>query len=131
MIIKEMNKTSLVFTFFLVAIGVGLLMKYKLAIPMPSSKESFMQQEIGKPLNSGGMGPYDESSLVSGWQPSEPLPVSTSPANSHEDPNKLMSLVGNKTSPDCCPSAFNTDTGCVCLTDSDRSLFASRGGNKA
>lgn len=131
MIIKEMNKTNLVFAFFVAAVIAGLFMKYKLAIPMPSSKENFMQQEVGKPLNAGGMGPYDEGSVVSGWTASEPLPVSTSPANSHQDPNKLMSLVGNKTSPDCCPSAFNTDTGCICLTDSDRSLFASRGGNKA
>jgi hypothetical protein len=42
-----------------------------------------------------------------------------------------MSLVGNTVSSDCCPSTFNTDTGCVCLTEADRRLFASRGGNKA
>jgi hypothetical protein len=33
-----------------------------------------------------------------------------------EDPNKLMLMVGNKVDQGCCPSAFNTDTGCVCLS---------------
>lgn len=128
-----MNKTSLVFAFFVAAVLVGLMARFKLSIPMPSSKENFMQQEVGRPLNAQGMGPFDEMSLnnITGWMASEPLPVSTSPANSHTDPNKIMLLLGNKVSPDCCPSAFNTDTGCVCLTDNDRSLFASRGGNKA
>jgi hypothetical protein len=62
---------------------------------------------------------------------SEPLPVGTSPANVHVDSNKLMLLAENKSSADCCPSAFNTDMGCVCLTEQDKKLMASRGGNRA
>jgi hypothetical protein len=130
-----MNKTNLVVAFFVAAVLAGLFVNYgsALKIPMGASKENFMQKQVGMPLNGQGMGPYDEVSLTgaSGWASSEPLPVTTSPANSHSDENKLMLLEGNKTSPDCCPGVFNTDTGCVCLSDTDRNLFASRGGNRA
>lgn len=127
------DKTTLVTAVFVAAVLAGLFVQYGMAAPKPATKEAFMQQEAGMPLNAGGIGPYDGSSLgtASGWATSEPLPVGTSPASTHIDSNKLMLMVGNKTSPDCCPSAFNTDTGCVCLSDQDKSLFASRGGNKA
>jgi hypothetical protein len=123
------NKTTLIVAFFLAALLAGLYVQYG-----PSRvKESFGQKEIGKPLNAHGMGPYDEVSIAGseGWASSEPLPVGSSPANVQNDPNKLMLLANNKTSPDCCPSAFNNDTGCVCLTESDKQLFASRGGNRS
>ena len=130
-----MNKTNLVIAFFVAALMAGLFVTYGSAMKLPigATKENFMQQQLGMPLNAQGMGPYDEVSLAgsAGWASSEPLPVSTTPVNSHEDPNKIMLLAGNKTSPDCCPGVFNNDTGCVCLSDSDRSLFASRGGNRA
>lgn len=125
-----MEKTNLVFAFFIAAILAGLFVQYAGAsVP----RESFMQKPAGMPLNASGIGPYDQVSVsgVSGWAATEPLPVGQSPANTPLDSNKLMLLEGNTTSPDCCPSAFNTDMGCVCLTDSDKRLFATRGGNKA
>lgn len=128
-----MNKTNLVFAFFIAAVLAGLFVQYSGSGVRPVAKEDFMQQEIGMPLNQGGMGPYDQVSIAgsSGWASSEPLPVATAPASAHMDSNKLMLLVGNKVSTDCCPAAFNTDTGCVCLTEHDRKLFGSRGGNRA
>lgn len=130
-----MNKTNLVVAFFVAAVLAGLFVKYgsSLKIPIGASKENFMQQQVGMPLNGQGMGPYDEVSLTgsSGWASSEPLSVDVAPASSHVDTNKLMLLAGNKSSPECCPGVFNTDTGCLCLSDTDRSLFASRGGNRA
>lgn len=124
------DKTSLVFAFFLAAVLAGVFVQYVLpSIPKPASKENFMQKEVGAALNAPGMGPYDGSSL--GSKTSEPLPVGTSPASSHEDPNKLMSLVDNQVSSDCCPSPFVKDTGCVCLSDSEKRFMATRGGNRA
>ena len=124
-------KTSFVITFFVAALLVGLFLQFSPA-PKPATKETFMQQEVGKPLNDGGMGPYDQiGSGMAGWASTEPMPVTQSPANTHDDPNKLMLLVGNTVSKDCCPSTYNTDTGCLCLSDQDRRLFASRGGNRA
>ena len=127
------DKTSVVFAFFAAAVLAGLFVQFGVSSPKPASKETFMQKEIGMPLNSGGMGPYDGTSLVGSTSSmsSEPLPVGSSPANSFIDSNKLMSLVDNKVSTECCPSAFNTDMGCVCLSDSDKKLMASRGGNRA
>lgn len=124
------DKTSLVVAFFVAAVLAGLVVQFGMGSPKPATKETFMQEETGAPLNARGIGPYDGVGS-GGWAGSEPLPVGTSPASVHIDSNKLMLLVGNKASPDCCPSAFNTDVGCVCLNEQDKKLFASRGGNKA
>lgn len=124
------DKTTLVVAFFVAAVLAGLYVQYGMSAPVPTTKETFMQQEVGMPLNAGGIGPYD-GVAVGGWMASEPLPVGTSPASTHIDTNKLMLLADNKVSADCCPAAFNTDTGCVCLTESDKKLMASRGGNRA
>lgn len=126
-----MDKSSFVLAFFVAALLAGLFLRFTPG-PMGSTKETFMQQELGKPLNDKGMGPYDQAGGdMAGWAATEAMPVSQSPANTHEDPNKLMLLVGNSVSKDCCPSTFNTDTGCVCLSEQQRRMFASRGGNRA
>lgn len=125
-----MDKTEIVIAFFAAAVVAGLAAQHLSGPPAPAAKETFMQQELGMPLNSSGMGPYDQGG-ASGWAASEPMPVSQSPANNPMDSNKLMLLADNKSSPDCCPGAFNTDVGCVCLNEHDRKLFASRGGNRA
>jgi hypothetical protein len=129
------DKTSLVLAFFVAAVLAGVFVQYgpMMSGPSGAGKEHFMQQQIGMPLNAGGIGPYDQVSItgVSGWAATEPAPVGVSPANQTLDSNKLMLMVGNKTSTDCCPAPFNTDTGCVCLSESEKKLFASRGGNKA
>jgi hypothetical protein len=130
------DKTSLVLAFFVAALLAGLFMHFgKQSGPSPA-RENFMQQQVGAPVSGPGMGPYDAVSMgpISGWASTEPhsaAPIVAGGLPSLADDNKLMLLVGNKTDPSCCPSAFNTDTGCVCLTDSDRSLMASRGGNRA
>ena len=131
-----MDKTSLVLAFFVAAVLAGLFVKFNVSIPMPASTENFMQKPIGAPTSGPGMGPYDQVSIdggFSGWAATEPhgaAPVSSGPLPGVAEDNKLMFLVGNKTDASCCPAAFNTDTGCVCLTESDRTLMASRGGNK-
>lgn len=130
-----MDKTSVVLAFFVAAVLAGLFVKFNISIPKPSSKEHFMQKPLGAPTSGPGMGPYDQVSIdggFSGWAANEPhnaAPITGDLPGQATD-NKLMFLVGNKTDPDCCPAAFNTDTGCVCLTEQDRNLMASRGGNK-
>ena len=119
-----MNRTLLVLGFFLAAIAVGLMGRFHV-------KEPFMQQDSGKPLNSGGMGPYDQAGPVSGWASNEnAMPVGTQPVSEALDSNKLMFLVGNKSDASCCPSTLSTDTGCVCLSGKDSDLMNKRGGNK-
>jgi hypothetical protein len=131
-----MNKTTLVLAFFVAAVLAGLFVRFGSGVVAPTSKESFMQQPVGSPLKAAGMGPYDQVNIgngVSGWAANEASPVggaSNLPSQSDES-NKLMYLVGNQVDTDCCPSVFNTDTGCVCLTPENKAQMASRGGNRA
>jgi hypothetical protein len=123
-----MNRTNLLLAFFAAAVLAGLFLRFG------ARTEGFMQQEVGMPLNSPGIGPYDQVSAgsVSGWAATEASPILSNALPSEADKtNELMFLVGNKVDPDCCPSAFNTDTGCVCLSEQDRDLMGHRGGNRA
>lgn len=130
-----MDKTTLVFAFFAAAVLAGLAVHFNLLGSVMPSTEKFMQQPAGMPLNGAGIGPYDQVSLgggVSGWAANEGMPVDVSPLpSSVNDPNKIMLLADNKVGADCCPSAFSNDLGCVCLTPSDSTFFAARGGNRS
>jgi hypothetical protein len=116
-----MRKSSLALIIFVLALVVGF-MRYRRGL------EGFMQKDAGMPLDGPAMGPYDTS--MGGWMATEQMPVGNTPQNKSLEQNKLMFLVGNEVRKDCCPSAFTTDSGCVCLSQSDRDLMASRGGNK-
>ena len=129
-----MNKTSLVLAFLVAAVLAGLFVRFNL---FGAAQENFMQQPVGAPLNAGGIGPYDGVSIgggVSGWASTEPTAdlkgTAPLPAAAAKD-NEIMFLVDNKVDSDCCPSQFTTDTGCVCLSDEQKRLMASRGGNRA
>ena len=122
-----MGRTNFVLAFFVAAVAVGLLMRFHVSIPVP--RENFMQKDAGMPIDAPGMGPYDQGS-IGGWTKNEGMPVGSHPVATPMDGNKLMFLAGNKSSASCCPSAFSTDTGCVCLTGPDLDLMAHRGGNK-
>ena len=124
-----MQKTLLVLAAFVAAVVVGLL--YNLSSGAPQAKETFMQQPTGAPVGGPGIGPYDNVSLpgvAAGWLATEDVPKGAAPADSNPHP---MHLLNNKTSPSCCPGTVSTDSGCLCLTQQDRTLFASRGGNRA
>jgi hypothetical protein len=130
-----MNKTNLVIAFLVAAVLAGLFANMGWSMPAPSSKETFMQKSVGAPTSGSGMGPYDGVSVdgVSGWASTEPhsaAPIGGS-LPSHANDNQMMFLVGNKVDSECCPAAFNTDTGCVCLTEENRNFMASRAGNRA
>jgi hypothetical protein len=126
------GKSELVLAFFVAAVLAGLFIKYGASSPV-GAREHFMQQEVGMPLAAGGIGPYDGVSMAgaAGFMQTEPTEAGgAAPAGASADPNKLMHLVGNQVSDSCCPSSFNTDTGCICLTGDQRDFMASRGGNK-
>lgn len=44
--------------------------------------------------------------------------------------NDLFMFKNNVSKPECCPSSFSSDAGCVCTSPEQRQLLASRGGNK-
>lgn len=121
-----MSRTLLLMALFLGALVFGFLLNYK-------SREGFMQKEVGMPLDSSPMGPYDSSTSgsLSGWSTSETMPVGSLPQNIALEQNKLMFLANNKSSSSCCPgSGLSNDSGCLCLSESDKSLMNTRGGNR-
>lgn len=115
----KVTKTTLVVAFFVGALVLGFF---------GTRSEGFMQKDAGMPLDGPGMGPYDTA--MGGFMSSEHMPVGGMPQNSFQEGNKLMYLVGNTVDSSCCPAAFTTDSGCVCLSSSDKELMAHRGGNK-
>jgi hypothetical protein len=122
------GKTELVVAFFVAAVLAGLFVKFGSSSPV-GAREHFMQQEVGMPLAAGGIGPYDGVSMAgaAGWMQTEPTSAGgVAPAGASADPNKLMYLVDNKVDDSCCPSSFNTDTGCICLTSDQKDFMASR-----
>jgi len=125
-----MRKTAFVFALFIGVLVVALFMRYYVPTS-PKARETFMQKEVGAPSGGTSMGPYDSlnQSGASGWLANEKVPEGSAPVGSAAEGN-LMFLSDPKVSPSCCPSPFNTDSGCVCLSDSDRQLMGSRGGNR-
>jgi hypothetical protein len=134
-----MNKTLLVATLFAAALVAGYILR-SISVPAPAeasqepkqgSKETFMQRQVGMPLDmqasSGVSGFAASSSPLLG---SEPKPVSEKPYEMAND-QELFQFEGNRVSADCCPSPFTSDRGCICLTDKQINEFATRGGNRA
>jgi hypothetical protein len=134
-----MKKTLLLATLFFVALAVGIYLQWsaRAAIvettPETATKERFMQQERGMPLDMQTVdGPVGVQGF-SGTPPllgSEPKDVPLKPYEMAND-SELFAFQNNKISADCCPSPFSSDLGCVCLTDSQIKEFGSRGGNRA
>ena len=87
---------------------------------------------VGKKYKS--MGAFDGVGLtcpdgVSQWKcntPNEPL---NGPAF-QPGPDSLFMFKNNQCKPECCPSSYACDGGCVCTSPDQRQLIASRGGNR-
>lgn len=90
----KVSKSTLAMAFLVGALILGFV----------GSREGFMQKDAGMPLDGPAMGPYDTA--MGGWMSSEHMPVGGLPQNSSHEGNKLMFLVGNKISPECCPAAL-------------------------
>jgi hypothetical protein len=84
--------------------------------------------------NAGKMGPFDGVALtcpdgVSKWKcntPNEPL---NGPAF-EPGPDSLFMFKNNQCKPECCPSSYACDGGCVCTSPDQRQVIATRGGNR-
>lgn len=84
--------------------------------------------------NAANMGPFDGVALtcpdgVSSWKcntPNEPL---NGPAF-EPGPDSLFMFKNNQCKPECCPSSYACDGGCVCTSPDQRQVIASRGGNR-
>jgi len=122
-----MKKTLFVLVVFVAAVLAGLFLSNNALSP---ARENFAQKSVGAPVSGTGMGPYDGVSLpgvAAGWMANDGESSGASPV---DDAPPAMNLSENPSSPACCPSTMTTDKGCLCLNDSDKALFASRGGNR-
>ena len=128
-----MKKTLFVTLLFIAALLSGLFLKYaSVAAPQNVEKETFMQREVGMPLDMQAVEGAVGVAGYSGTPPllgSEPKPVSDKPYEMAND-TELFMFENNRISADCCPSPFSTGAGCVCLTDAQVKEFSSRGGNR-
>jgi hypothetical protein len=139
-----MKKTAVVFALFLAALLAGVFVRYvSKTSPVKTTedsdsesedgKERFFQREIGMPLDMQQVTGPSGVAGYSGTPPllgSEPKPVPIRPYDMAND-QELFQFEGNRMSADCCPSPFSGDRGCVCLTDKQIAMFASRGGNRS
>lgn len=122
-----MKKTLFVLAVFVAALLAGLFLSNNALSP---ARENFAQKSVGAPVSGTGMGPYDGVSLpgvAAGWMANDGESAGASPVDDGPPP---MNLSGNVSSAACCPSSISTDAGCLCLNESDKALFASRGGNR-
>ena len=91
-------------------------------------KEHFSQRSVGMPVDfKEPVQPVDGTSPILG---SEAKPVSQKQYEVAND-SQLFAFANTKASAECCPSVFSTDSGCLCLSDTDLAAMYSRGGNRA
>jgi len=94
----------------------------------------YLQNAGGSKDSYSKMGPFDGIGLTcpdgtSSWKcntPNEPL-------NGPEfevGPDSLFMFKNNQCKPECCPSSYACDGGCVCTSPDQRQVIASRGGNR-
>jgi hypothetical protein len=122
-----MKRTVAVIAFFVAAVLAGLFMNYTVDAAGPAVKEKFMQADKAMPLNMDSVEGYEGTSPILG---SEPRPISTKPYDMTDD-DHIATIAENKQSADCGPSPFSGDRGYVCLTEQQKSVFGSRGGNRS
>jgi hypothetical protein len=99
------------------------------ALKETTSRENFMQQEIGAPINDGGMqGVYSGIDISDGSS----APVSKDGWQPHDD-RDIFLYQDSKFTPECCTTSstsISNDSGCLCMSKKDEKDLAYRGGNR-
>ena len=112
-----MKRTPVVMAFFVASILVGAYLLYS----TPATESFEIAKELGEPVPQSDVMP-------SYGAEAGPLNLKEAPYDITEDA-KLYGFDDNRVSSECCPSPFVSDLGCICLTDAQKALYASRGGN--
>ena len=94
----------------------------------------YLENAAGTKKDYSAMGPFDGVALtcpdgVSKWKcntPNEPL----NGPEFEPGPDSLFMFKNNQCKPECCPSSYACDGGCVCTSPNQRQVIASRGGNR-
>lgn len=122
-------RTPIIMGAFFAALLAGLVIRFfgpQLSASVPM-KEHFAQRSVGMPVDfSQPAAPFDGTSPILG---SEAKPISQKPYDMADD--SIRFLATTKVGADCCPSVFSSDTGCLCLSDDEKRMMVTRGGNRA
>jgi hypothetical protein len=94
----------------------------------------FLQNAAG--VDAKPMGPFDGVRLETGNgvssyrynHPNEPLAGNYPPFELGMD--NMFMFRDNQVKPECCPSTYSSDTGCLCTTKNQRTFINQRGGNR-
>uniref|UniRef100_A0A6C0M0S6 Uncharacterized protein n=1 Tax=viral metagenome TaxID=1070528 RepID=A0A6C0M0S6_9ZZZZ len=128
-----MKRTPVVLGFFVAAILFGLLVRSMYVSTGATEtaptvkKEGFANTQMPMQAGSGSaITGVNNSVVISG---SEPSTVPESPYTQVND-RALFEFDQSPQGPQCCPSPFSGDLGCVCVSDRQHKEFASRGGNR-
>jgi hypothetical protein len=122
------DKTSIVLAVGAAAFALAVVARFMLTGQL--TRETFMQQDIGAPVNKDQEGAYNGIDISNGnsWsQTTAPTPLK--PYEAAND-NELFAFQNSPFKPECCPSSITADTGCLCLSASDEKSLAYRGGNR-
>lgn len=120
----------------LILLVIAALMMSKSNLVKAATSEGFASyylQNAGS-VKANKIGPFDGIGLtcpdgVSKWKcntANEPL---NGPAF-QPGPDSLFMFKNNQCKPECCPSSYTCDGGCVCTSPDQRQVIASRGGNR-
>jgi len=96
---------------------------------------SYFLENAGKTSGDNNkMGPFDGVKLTcpdgtSSWKCNTPNEPMSGPAF-EPGPDSLFIFKNNQCKPECCPSSYSCDGGCVCTTPDQRQVIATRGGNR-
>ena len=132
---KKMRRAMAIGGLILLVVAALLLSRSNLIRGVtPEGFTSYFLENSKAAKGDNKMGPFDGVALtcpdgVSKWKcntPNEPL-------NGPEfkpDENELFMFKNNQCKPECCPSSYTCNGGCVCSSPDQRQLIASRGGNR-
>jgi len=135
-----MKRTTVVIILFVAALLAGLFLNNSMVPAVKpvkeedDGKERFMQRQVGMPLDmqsvegAVGVAGYNGTPPLLG---SEPKPTPERPYDMSGEPTPEGSLVENRMGPECCPSAYSGDGGCICMTSEERKIAMTRGGNRS
>lgn len=122
------DKTSIVLAVGAAAFAIAVVSRFLMTGNL--ARESFMQQDVGAPVNQNQEGAYNGIDISNGnsWSPT----TAPTPLKSYEaaNDNELFAFQNSVFKPECCPSSITADTGCLCLGDQDEKSLAYRGGNR-
>ena len=122
-------RTPIILGAFIAALIAGILVRFfgPAIAEVGPVKEHFAQREVAAPVDTGPVEGAEASSPLLG----EAKPISQKPYEVADDA-ALYFLAKNQVGAECCTgSVFASDTGCLCLTEDQKAIMASRGGNRA